>query len=102
MQAIVAATTYALIVPAFAAPLQPAYVSPAHTEILTVQTDSRIWRSFPVVTSAVTVFSEEAIVTSTYPEKMQTLEEAYAEWADESLEMANEAWYVGTTDTRER
>jgi hypothetical protein len=30
-----------------------------------------------------------------------TLEEAFAEWAEESLTMANEMWHHGATDTRD-
>ncbi|MCZ9884043.1 hypothetical protein [Arthrobacter sp. B2a2-09] len=37
---------------------------------------------------------------STHPVQM-SLEEAFAEWADESLAMANEMWHHGATDTRD-
>lgn len=38
---------------------------------------------------------------SAHPAAQMTLEEAFAEWAEESLTMSNEMWHHGASDTRD-
>lgn len=64
-------------------------------------TNTVVRQTFNIQVTGLRISSHGAVSSTGTAPRALTLEEAFAEWADESLDMANEMWHHGATDTRD-
>lgn len=74
-------------------------VAPMHVQ--TFGSDTHVRGTFSIQVTGLQTTGRSVVDSASHRPTQLSLEEAFAEWSDESLTMANDMWHHGATDTRD-